>query len=170
MSATQLADPGIVNAVRDALAVSGLRPECLGLELTEHVLVGDEQDALRTLTELKELSVTLLLDDFGTGFSSLAYLKRLPVHTIKVDKTFVDGIQHDPGDRAIVRAVLGLAGDLGLDVVAEGVETADQREALLELGCTRAQGYLFSRPVPASDLAVACRAALSVQQGPGLSS
>ncbi len=168
LSPRQFAGPDLATDVVRAL--DGLPPELLTLEVTEGALLQDPSAAAQQLHRLAATGIRVALDDFGTGFSSLAYLKRLPVHTIKVDKTFVDGIQHDPGDRAIVRAVLGLAGDLGLDVVAEGVETADQREALLELGCTRAQGYLFSRPVPASDLAVACRAALSVQQGPGLSS
>jgi predicted signal transduction protein with EAL and GGDEF domain len=93
--------------------------------------------AATQLERLAETGIRIALDDFGTGYSSLAYLKRLPVHAVKIDKVFVDGVEHDTGDRAIVRAVLALASDLGLEVVAEGVETEQQREALGALGCRR---------------------------------
>ena len=150
LSATQLSDPGIVNAVRTALNTSGLRPECLGLELTEQVLVGDEQDALRALTQLKGLGVTLLLDDFGTGFSSLSHLKRFPIDIVKIDRSFIEGLGHpDSGgdDAAIVSAIVGMSRATGKRVIPEGIETAAQVQALLELGCDSGQGYFFSCPM-----------------------
>ncbi len=162
LSPRQFAGPDLATDVVRAL--DGLPPELLTLEVTEGALLQDPSSAAQQLHRLAATGIRIALDDFGTGFSSLAYLKRLPVHTIKIDKTFVDGVEHDSGNRAIVRAVLGLAGDLGLEVVAEGVETSTQRQALLDLGCTRAQGYLFARPVPAGGLADACRTALTRAQ------
>ena len=150
VSATQLSHSGIVDAVGEALAVSGLRPECLGLELTEHVLVGDEQDALRTLSELKELGVTLLLDDFGTGFSSLSHLKRFPIDIVKIDSSFIEGLgdpHHGGDDAAIVSAIVGMSRATGKRVIPEGIETESQVRALLELGCESGQGYFFSCPM-----------------------
>jgi diguanylate cyclase (GGDEF)-like protein len=139
-----------------ARALDGLAPQLLTVEVTEGALVADPAAAAEQLERLAGTGVRIALDDFGTGYSSLAYLKRLPVHTVKIDKVFVDGVESDTGDRAIVRAVLALARDLGLHVIAEGVETPRQRDALLALGCTWAQGYLFSRPVSLDRLQQAC--------------
>ncbi len=155
LSPRQLADPDLLDdAVR---ALGGLPSQLLTLEITEGALMADPEAASQQLRRLAKRGIRVALDDFGTGYSSLAYLKSLPVHCLKIDKTFVDGIESDTGDRAIVRAVLALGSDLGLDVVAEGVETPGQRQALLDLGCTLAQGYLFSRPVPAEQLDAASR-------------
>lgn len=151
LSPRQLADAALLSDVDRALA-GGLDPALLTLEVTEGAFLADPEAAAATLHRLRRRGVRLSLDDFGTGYSSLAYLTRLPVDSVKIDKTFVDGVEADVGSRAVVTAVLALAGDLGLDVVAEGIETHGQREALLALGCRLGQGYLFARPAPADQL------------------
>ena len=152
LSVRQLADHGIVDTVADALAASGLDPSALVLEVTESALMANAETALVVLNELKALGIRLAIDDFGTGYSSLIYLKRMPVDTLKVDRSFVDGLGDDAEDSAIVASVIGLAHAVGLRAVAEGVETRAQQQHLLELGCDLAQGYLWSRPVPAAEI------------------
>lgn len=148
VSPSQLQDAGFVDDVRDALREAGLAPQRLRLEVTETVLVEDLETAIARLTELRRLGVEAMLDDFGTGYSSLSWIQRLPVSALKVDRSFVAGIADAEVDRAIVRATIGLARALGIGVVAEGVETPEQREILVDLGCPRIQGYLVCRPVP----------------------
>ena len=133
--------------LRDA----GLAPTQLSLELTESALIDANPNTEQSLQKLWELGVRIGLDDFGTGFSSLAYLKRFPISFLKVDRSFVDGLGTDENDSAIVRATIALAHGLGQLVVAEGVETDDQLQLLAELGCDLVQGYLFSRPVAPED-------------------
>ena len=147
LSARQLDEPGLSSEVADLLASAGLPPGRLCLEITETALMRDAVVGLRVLTELREVGVHLAVDDFGTGYSSLSFLKRFPLDILKIDRSFVDGLPDDAEDTAIATTILSLARSLGLSVVAEGVETEAQRRALVELGCTRAQGYLFSRPV-----------------------
>ncbi|HEY8581425.1 MAG TPA: EAL domain-containing protein, partial [Capillimicrobium sp.] len=152
VSARQLADDSLTADVAAALAASGLdeQPGLVGLELTESMLMSAPDAASARLAELGRLGVRLLLDDFGTGASSLARLRRLPFDTLKIDRAFVSGLgQGDGEDDAVVAAIVALAGALGLDVVAEGVETAAQHERLRALGAGKLQGYLFSRPLPA---------------------
>jgi diguanylate cyclase (GGDEF)-like protein len=149
VSARQFLHGELYDAVRAALAHSGLPPEQLGLEITESMLVHQAKQVTDTLTQLDQLGVRLAIDDFGTGYSSLTYLKRFPVHDIKIDQSFVRDITTDPDDAAIVRAIVAMARSLEISVTAEGVETLEQLELLRELGCDRCQGYLFSRPVPA---------------------
>ncbi len=144
LSARQLLDPGLVGAVTSALATSGLSPHRLCLEVTETVLVREEVSIVETLHNLSSLGVQLSIDDFGTGYASLAYLKRMHVDQLKVDASFVDGLGRKLEDEAIVTAITGLAQALGLDLVAEGVETDAQAERLLELGCRVAQGHLYT--------------------------
>jgi EAL domain-containing protein (putative c-di-GMP-specific phosphodiesterase class I) len=152
ISARQLTPgAGLVESVADVLRESGLDPASLVLEITESALMGDAEAALRILTQLKALGVRLAIDDFGTGYSSLVYLKRCPVDLLKIDMGFIRGLGQDPEDSAIVACVIGLARAVGIDAVAEGVETAEQLAALQELGCAFGQGYLWSRPVPAGD-------------------
>jgi EAL domain-containing protein (putative c-di-GMP-specific phosphodiesterase class I) len=114
--------------------------------------MNDAAAAVKILSALKETGVRLSIDDFGTGYSSLSYLKRFSVDTLKIDQSFVDGLGSDPEDSAIVAAIVSLASAMQLDVIAEGVETMTQVCALLELGCSRGQGYHFARPVPAAEI------------------
>jgi diguanylate cyclase (GGDEF)-like protein/PAS domain S-box-containing protein len=154
LSARQLADPGLVPLVAGTLARAGLKASRLVLEITETALMSDPATALATLQQLRGLGVLLAVDDFGTGYSSFTYLKQFPVDELKIDRSFVTGMTSDPGDRAIVASCVHLAHAMGLVAVAEGVETAAQRDALRELGCDQAQGYWFSRPVPPADIPV----------------
>jgi EAL domain-containing protein (putative c-di-GMP-specific phosphodiesterase class I) len=149
LSVRQLADRSIVATVADALAASGLEPGRLVLEVTESALMDRPERAISHLRDLKALGVQLAIDDFGTGYSSLAYLKQMPVDVLKVDRTFVAGLGSDAGDTAIVASVVNLAHTFGLHAVAEGVETAEQHDHLRILGCDLAQGFHWSRPVPA---------------------
>jgi diguanylate cyclase (GGDEF)-like protein/PAS domain S-box-containing protein len=146
VSAVQLADPGFLGVVQRALASSGLRRGALVLEITESCLVDDDGGEL--LTALREMGVPLVIDDFGTGFSSLAYLSSFRCHGIKIDRSFVANVGTEAGAR-MVGAIVELARAMDLKVVAEGVETVDQLDAVVALGCEYAQGYLFARPEPA---------------------
>jgi diguanylate cyclase (GGDEF)-like protein/PAS domain S-box-containing protein len=152
VAARQFEVPGFVDEVRAALAGSGLAPAQLKLELTEGNLVRFPGVVIERLKALRALGVKLSIDDFGTGYSSLAQLQAFPVDEIKVDRRFVQRLGRDPRDDAFVRAIVSLGASLGLDVVAEGVETEAQRATLASQGCTAAQGYLFSRPQPAEAL------------------
>ena len=152
LSGRQLADPVLPDCVADALGASGLAPERLWLEITESVLMDDADSSVRALEALRVLGVRLAVDDFGTGYSSLAYLRRFPVDALKIDRSFVGGLDEGPQDAAIVEAVIGLAGALGLRVVAEGVETLSQLARVRALGCDEAQGYYFARPAPPANL------------------
>jgi EAL domain-containing protein (putative c-di-GMP-specific phosphodiesterase class I) len=152
VSPRQLSSGDVPGAVQAALSDSGLDPALLTLEITESAVLADPQATTAALQRLKALGVGLAIDDFGTGYSSLSQLKALlPVDTIKIDKSFVDGV---PGgeDQAIVDAILRLADGLGLAAVAEGVETSDQVDALLGMGCRLSQGFHFARPQAPADL------------------
>src|SRR5215218_8463206 len=149
LSARQVADPEIVDQVGAALRRSGLEPSRLVLEITETVLMQDRDAAAATLWQLKGLGVRIAIDDFGTGYSSLAYLRRFPLDMLKVAREFVDGIGRDAHDDVITRAIVELAGTLGLLTVAEGIETTQQSEHVAALGCDLAQGFLFSHPIEA---------------------
>jgi EAL domain-containing protein (putative c-di-GMP-specific phosphodiesterase class I) len=144
----QVATPGFADLVRGELTRSGVKAHRLTLEITEQTAVEDLERAGAVLQPLRSLGVHVALDDFGTGFSSLGYLARLPVDELKIDRRFVSGVGVRSEDDALVRAVIGLADDLGLRVVAEGVETSDQARTLLEQGCVLAQGYRFRPPMP----------------------
>ncbi|MDX9707540.1 MAG: EAL domain-containing protein, partial [Azospira sp.] len=137
--------------VADILRETGLPPAALELEITESTLMDDPEHSRATLQALRELGISLSIDDFGTGYSSLSHLKQFPVGTLKIDRSFVRDILDDPNDRAIASAVIALAHSMRLDVVAEGVESEAQCEQLRALGCSRIQGYLLSRPLPAED-------------------
>ncbi len=163
LSARQLADPGIVDVVTDALAEADLDAKRLVLEITETVLMQDREAAAATLWQLKALGVRIAIDDFGTGYSSLAYLRRFPIDMLKIAREFVDGLGRDEHDDVITRAIVELAGTLGLLTVAEGIETHDQQTFVTALGCDLGQGYLFSRPVDAE----AALELLTGDPGPG---
>ena len=152
VSAQQVADPSFPARVASALDHSGLDPDRLWLEITESTLMGNTDVTMQALRDLRELGLHLEIDDFGTGYSSLSYLKQFPVETLKVDRSFVDELDHDSGDVAIVRAIIGLGDSLGMSVIAEGVEREAQAQQLKRLGCYLAQGYLFGAPLPASAL------------------
>jgi len=153
LSARQLMAPGLGDQVRTVLADTGLPGEALRLEITETVLLEDSAAVQRSLKELDELGVWICLDDFGTGYSSLGYLKDLPVDLVKIDRTFIGGVADPPGTSRseMAEAILSLAKQLGVATVAEGVETEDQKDQLIRLGCGHAQGYLFSRPLTTDD-------------------
>jgi diguanylate cyclase (GGDEF)-like protein/PAS domain S-box-containing protein len=153
ISAVELRTPGFVSGVRAVLADTGLDPRCLELELTETVLIDNSRTVADVLKELKDIGVLLALDDFGTGYSSLSYLKRYPIDTVKIDRTFVSDLTTEKGDASIVAAVIGMGKSLNMRVLAEGVETREQLEFLQEQGCPQGQGYYFSRPVVAAAFA-----------------
>jgi diguanylate cyclase (GGDEF)-like protein/PAS domain S-box-containing protein len=153
LSPRQLADAGLVAEVRRVLDDSGLAPRYLELEVTESSVMHNVELALEVLTGLHEMGVHLAIDDFGTGYSSLAQLKRFPIDTLKVDRSFIRELPHDAEDMAIAEAILAMGRTLGMRVVAEGVETAAQRDFLRERRCDEMQGYLFSKPLPADDFA-----------------
>lgn len=151
LSAKQLTRGGVVDVVRRALSDAGAAPKNLMLEVTESAVMSDVDEAVRTLQELRALGVAIAVDDFGTGYSSLTYLKKFPVTTLKIDRSFVSGLGTNSDDAAIVTSVINLARSMGLDCVAEGVETEQQRLVLQALGCSFGQGFLWS---PALDAAM----------------
>lgn len=152
ISARQFADRGFVDTVRRTLDTAGLDHDCLELEMTESVFLRDSHDTTETLRTIGELGVALAIDDFGTGYSSLSYLKRFPIDTLKIDRSFIRDITDDPDDEALSGAILAMAQRLQLRVIAEGVETEAQLTMLRELGCELVQGYLFSRPLAAAQM------------------
>ena len=152
VSSLQFAQDDLVKCVTRAIRQSGINPTRLKLELTESMLVGDVQDVIAKMRSLKALGVSFSLDDFGTGYSSLSYLKRLPMDQLKIDQSFVRDLQDDPDDAVISQAIVSLGHSLGMQVIAEGVETAGQRDYLAAIGCDAFQGYFFGRPVAAADL------------------
>jgi diguanylate cyclase (GGDEF)-like protein len=147
VSARQLRRRDFCETVAGALAESGLPPELLELEITESSVMENPDEAIQILQRLGRMGVTLAIDDFGTGYSSLAYLKLFPIDHLKIDRSFVADIEHDLNDRAIAFGTIALAHSLGLNVIAEGVETEDQLELLRTNGCDEVQGYLFSKPL-----------------------
>jgi EAL domain-containing protein (putative c-di-GMP-specific phosphodiesterase class I) len=151
ISARQFRQEDLAGHVRQVMEETGVEGSALEFELTESMVMHDIENTLLTLRELKALGASLSLDDFGTGYSSLAYLKRFPIDTLKIDRSFVRDINSDSDDAAIAHAVIAMAHSLGLQVVAEGVETEEQLELLRSYDCDRFQGYLFSRPVPAEE-------------------
>ncbi|MEV8510610.1 EAL domain-containing protein [Actinoplanes sp. NPDC051475] len=152
VSARQFRMPGFVDQVRAGLADAGARPEWLLLEITESLVLRDAEQVCEDLRTLRALGVRIAIDDFGTGYSSLSYLRRMPVDVLKIDKSFIDDILASKQQRALVSAIVTLAGDLDLTVVAEGVEDAEQRRMLAAMGGPYGQGYLFSKPVWPSEI------------------
>jgi diguanylate cyclase (GGDEF)-like protein/PAS domain S-box-containing protein len=152
VSPVQLKCQALALRITGALAATGLKPDRLELEITEAVLIRDDEAALAILHQLREIGVRIALDDFGTGYSSLSYLKRFPFDKIKIDRCFVSDISEADGSSSIVQAVVNIAAALNMTTAAEGVETAAQRELLRKLGCTEMQGYLFSAAKPAADV------------------
>lgn len=149
LAAGQFANDATVPYVEHTLRRHGLAPACLGLEITEGTVMGDPDKAVAALHRLKDIGVSISLDDFGTGYSSLGYLKRFPIDTLKIDKSFVDDVTTSANDAAIALSVISLAHNLNMQVIAEGVETREQLQFLTERGCDEMQGYFFSPPVNA---------------------
>jgi len=162
LSARQFADAELLRDLQAALLASGMPAHALELEVTESVVIGNPERALVTLRAIKQLGVRLAIDDFGTGYSSLAQLKRFPVDALKVDRSFIQGLPGDTYDAAITEAIIVMCRTLRLTVVAEGVETVEQREFLRERGCTQMQGYQFSKPLPAASFAALLREHLAM--------
>jgi EAL domain-containing protein (putative c-di-GMP-specific phosphodiesterase class I) len=151
VSARQFRHPGFVQLVREVLAETGSRPEWLLLEITESLVLHDADQVWRDLRELRAMGIRIAIDDFGTGYSSLSYLSHMPVDVLKIDKSFIDDILHNPQQMALVETIVSLARTLDLAVVAEGIELAEHRDALVRMGCPYGQGYLFSKPVTAQE-------------------
>jgi diguanylate cyclase (GGDEF)-like protein/PAS domain S-box-containing protein len=152
ISPRELAQRDLVDRIREVLGENDVDARRLCIEITENAVLDELDTAIETLDAIRNLGVRLAIDDFGTGYSSLSYLRRLPVDTVKIDRTFTTELNTDHNDVTIVAGIIGLARGLGLQVVAEGVETERQAEILIELGCTQAQGYLYSPPVALDDL------------------
>jgi PAS domain S-box-containing protein len=152
VSARQLADGSLPARFAKTMSLTGMRPSDMWIEITETTLVEDLDQARTGLREIDALGVRVSIDDFGTGWASLTYLREFPVHALKIDYVFVRGLATSSCDLAIVKSILGLGRELGLDVVAEGIETLDQRALLYQLGCDKGQGYFFGGPAPAGEL------------------
>jgi EAL domain-containing protein (putative c-di-GMP-specific phosphodiesterase class I) len=151
VSARQFRQPDFVDNVLDIVERTGANPARLKLELTESLLIENFEHTIENMKALKAKGISFALDDFGTGYSSLSYLKRLPLDQLKIDQSFVRDVLTDPNDAAIARTILGLGQTLGMDVIAEGVETQKQRDFLAEHGCRTFQGYFFGSPVAAHE-------------------
>ncbi|SNR67334.1 PAS domain S-box-containing protein/diguanylate cyclase (GGDEF) domain-containing protein [Humidesulfovibrio mexicanus] len=152
LSPRQFQQPGLADRIRAILQETATPPEALEFEITENLLLDNRPETLETLSELRRMGAGIALDDFGKEYSSLSYIKKLPVQAIKIDRSFIDGLPGDEDDASIVKSVLSLAQGLELRVVAEGVETRAQLDFLVGLGCSEFQGYLFSKPLPAVDM------------------
>jgi EAL domain-containing protein (putative c-di-GMP-specific phosphodiesterase class I) len=150
LSAVQIMTDDVYTMIDRALLDSGLEPERLELEMTESALIGKLESVTRSIDAYKSLGISLAIDDFGTGYSSLAYLKRFQIDRLKIDKSFISDIPGSQNDMTIIRAIVAMGQALGLSVIAEGVETSSQADFLMSIGCNKAQGYLISKPVPAS--------------------
>lgn len=153
VSARQFHQPNFFEQIRDCLQYSGANPAMLKLELTESVVIENIEEVITRMQQIKSLGIAFSMDDFGTGFSSLSYLKRLPLDQIKIDQSFVRDITTDANDAAIVRAIIAMSNSLGMQVIAEGVETYAQLEFLKDNGCELYQGYLFGKPLPITEWA-----------------
>jgi EAL domain-containing protein (putative c-di-GMP-specific phosphodiesterase class I) len=153
LSARQFKDKEIIKLVYDVIEQTGINPNRLELEITETIALDDFDYTIATIQELKKIGVHFSLDDFGTGYSSMNYLKRLPVSNLKIDKSFLDTVMEDPSDQKIIQTIITLARNLDLFVIAEGVENSEQEFFLKAANCDKAQGYLYSKPVP-KDMAV----------------
>jgi EAL domain-containing protein (putative c-di-GMP-specific phosphodiesterase class I) len=157
ISAVELRSKDFVEGVKTILADTKFNPQCLELELTETFLMQDSKSTLVVLQALKELGLKLALDDFGTGYSSLSYMRRFPIDTLKIDRSFVRNLTTDADDASIVSAVINMGKSLHMGVVAEGVETRDQTTFLQDYDCPEAQGHYFSYPVTARKFAALLR-------------
>jgi EAL domain-containing protein (putative c-di-GMP-specific phosphodiesterase class I) len=152
LSPSQLQSGDLAKSVADALTATGLTPSLLELEVTEDILLTDEQRVLDTFLRIQKLGVRIVFDDFGTGYASLSYLKKFPLDGLKIDRSFVFDLLTDSDDAAIVSSTIGLSKQLGLSVIAEGIETGATADLLATMGCEEGQGYFFGRPMPVAEL------------------
>jgi EAL domain-containing protein (putative c-di-GMP-specific phosphodiesterase class I) len=162
VSVRQFRAPNFVEQVRAALEYHGVPPHALMLEITETLLMRDDEQIWADLATLRDMGIRIAIDDFGTGYSSLGYLRQRPIDVLKIDKSFIDDMVDSPQQLALVAGIVNLARTLNLTVVAEGIESARHRDMLAELGCPLGQGYLFSRPVSATEALTWVRAAESI--------
>ena len=170
LSPSQFQSTDLAAAVAETLAATGLTPSLLELEVTEDILLLDEERVLDTFRRIRALGVRIVFDDFGTGYASLSYLKKFPLDGLKIDRTFVFELLADAGDAAIVGSTIDLSRQLGLSVIAEGIEDRATADLLLRMGCEEGQGYFFGRPVPAQAFEsqfLAAREAAADAPGPG---
>jgi EAL domain-containing protein (putative c-di-GMP-specific phosphodiesterase class I) len=150
ISARQLEKKDLVEQIAQVLNETELNPNCLKLEITESVIMSNAEEAIDTVRRLRQMGVRVSIDDFGTGYSSLSYLHRFPIDTLKVDRSFVNRIGNEDEHAEIIQTIIKLASNLGMDVVAEGVENAEQLNFLRQINCNYGQGYYYSRPVESS--------------------
>jgi EAL domain-containing protein (putative c-di-GMP-specific phosphodiesterase class I) len=153
LSPRQFVDEHLLRDISDALQKSGMKPELLELEITESMVMGNIERAAQQFGAINKMGIRLAIDDFGTGYSSLAQIKRFPIDTLKVDRSFISDLQTDSEDRAITKAIIAMGKTLSLTIVAEGVETQEQKAFLREHFCDEVQGYHFSKPVAADQFA-----------------
>jgi EAL domain-containing protein (putative c-di-GMP-specific phosphodiesterase class I) len=151
ITAADLAEAGFADMIAAALMAADFPPERLTLEITEQVLVADLDRSAERLRQLAEIGVRIALDDFGAGFCNFGYLKRLPLHYLKLDRSMVEGIDENPRDLAVLRGILAMAVALGLEVIAEGIERESQREAIVREGCAAWQGFFGARPMKGAE-------------------
>jgi EAL domain-containing protein (putative c-di-GMP-specific phosphodiesterase class I) len=154
LSVKQLLQQNLFRIVQQILRETGCDPHWLELEVTEGFIMKKPEESIGILNQFSFFGIELSIDDFGTGYSSFSYLKRLPISKIKIDRSFIDGLPDDGDDAAITRAVIAMAEEMKLEVLAEGVETQPQKEFLIREGCLNAQGYLMARPMPAEDIEI----------------
>lgn len=167
ISPRQFRHKAFVDSIHMALAANDLAPEYLELEITESMAVDNPEETILLLQKLNAAGLSIAMDDFGTGFSSLSYLKRLPINVLKIDKSFVRGIVTDPSDVAIAKTVIDLGRNLGMQIVAEGVETVEQARLLQDWKCNTAQGYYYGRPVAAPECAGLLHGSARIPASPG---
>ncbi|MDH5719037.1 MAG: EAL domain-containing protein [Spirochaetia bacterium] len=164
LAAAQLFDSQIIEKIKSVIEKNKIKPEQLGIELTETSLMNDMQNAINIMNKLKEMNITIYIDDFGTGYSSLNYLKQFPITALKIDQSFVKNMLEHPEDASIVSAVISMGHNLGLKVIAEGVETEDELQFLQESKCDEMQGYLFSPPVKKEDFIEMLKSGRSIKE------
>ncbi|MES9816184.1 MAG: EAL domain-containing protein [Candidatus Thiodiazotropha sp.] len=158
LSVRQLQRKDLVAFIVGSLVETGCSPEWLEMEITEGHVMENPENAIRILDKIDDIGIKLALDDFGTGYSSLSYLKKLPITKLKIDRSFIKDLPHDTEDKAISKAVIALAKSLDHEILAEGVESIEQIEFLVENGCEIFQGYYYSKPIPAKEMeAFLCR-------------
>jgi EAL domain-containing protein (putative c-di-GMP-specific phosphodiesterase class I) len=164
LSVRQFMDNHLLDDIATILKSTGMPPHLLELEITEGMVIHNAERVIKTLRVIKEMGVRIALDDFGTGYSSFGYLREFPVDAVKVDRSFIRDVLDNTEDRAITEAIITMARTLKLNVVAEGVETADQEEFLRSKGCDEVQGYYISRPIPHSQFAALLRSQTEEQR------